>query len=261
MEANLSLLRGRGWIPSCEVAAWVKWLSFPEGESYRLLMENLASDLSLLIRGAVPPLVELDDESVLAIRALGSGGLLLSAHMGCHELVAREVAATGVQLLSSAAPMRSKAVQRLLDLRRRQWSIPAFDLAGNLSEATAHLKAGGVFGVMIDQDPGAKGEQTRFLGAPCCTTRLADLLWRRSGFPPVVAGFALTGNLAQGQKGELRFRLLSKELPPTLQAQELLECAIAERPEIWYGWIHRRFKTTDPEIYSSSFVEREKKRG
>lgn len=217
--------------------------------TYRKVIDNLAVDLSSFIRGKVPPLHPLDRESIEATEALSQGGILLSGHIGLHELVASEIGVRTGKLLSAAAPMQNNAVQRLLDRRRREWQAPAVDLRGRFQEGVAHLRRGGVFGVMIDQDPGLKGKESTFLGVECRTTRLPDLLWHRGGRPPAVVGWAETGSRNRNEPGRLFLRLLPDGTPPTESAERVLEEAVIRRPELWYGWIHRRYKSTLPELY------------
>jgi len=254
MSANRKAVFDSGWHPNGDQEGWERWKGLSEREAFRAMAYHLWSDLSLLRRGPLPrEEFWIDDESRATLQKLRRGGILLSAHYGCHELVAREVAATGAKLLSSALPMKSSIAERWLALRRQRWQTPAIELKGRIAEALDHLRGGGVFGVMIDQDPMRSGERTFFLGVEAERTRLADLLWKRTKTPTVVFGIAITGATEQGEMRELRFRTIDPSKgSPTEQAQQYLEESIGQRPELWYGWIHRRYKSIHPELYSRS---------
>ena len=222
------------------------WLELPEETRYAALVRNMADDLATLVDGDLRRLEETDPGSRSALERLRGGGLLLSAHFGNHELVARGCAEAGMRILSSAQTQKSRLAQRLLDRRRALWNAPAADFSGRLFEAASRVERGGVVGVMMDQDPGPRGADDRFFSLPCRTTRLADALWRRAGRPPVVFGLAMTGAAA-------RWRVVyaageESEAPSDL-ARRTTERAVRERPDLWYGWIHRRFKSVAREIY------------
>lgn len=223
-----------------------RWLALPAEKAYALLVRNLAADLAALVSGRIDPPAPPDPESEATLRTLERGGLLLSAHFGNHELVAKGCADAGMRILSSAQPQKNRRAQRILDRRRASWNAPAEDFSGKLFRAAAHVRSGGVVGLMTDQDPGPSGLDDSFLGVPCKSSRLADLLWLRCGKPPVVFGRALTGRTDSprveyfaGKEGEA----------PSAFAKRMVEACVRERPELWYGWIHRRFKSTRREIY------------
>ena len=226
--------------------ALARWLALPAAEAWRRTVRNLAADLAALVSGRIDPPAPLDPESEAALRTLERGGLLLSAHFGNHELVARGCADAGMRILSSAQPQKNRWAQRILDRRRASWNAPAEDFSGKLFRAAAHVRAGGVVGLMTDQDPGPSGLDDSFLGVPCKSSRLADLLWLRCGRPPVVFGRALTGRT---DSPRVEYVSAKEGEAPSAFAKRMAEACASERPELWYGWIHRRFKSTRREIY------------
>lgn len=179
------------------------------------------------------------------------GALLVSGHFGNWELLAAWVAASGRPVKFLVKTQSNARVDRLQNQLRQRAGVGVIRTQTATRELVRTLRAGGVVGMLADQDAGAGGLFVDFLGRPASVFRgPASLAWRLRC--PLVAGFVV-------RRPDGRHRL---ELAPPLvvdpswdEAQAVtqithwhtrqLEAMVRRHPD-HYFWVHRRWKTQPP---------------
>lgn len=179
----------------------------------------------------------------------GKGALLVTGHYGNWEIAAAAVAARGVPISAIVRRQRNRLFDVRLDAVRRRLGVETIDQRSAPKEVPRLLRAGGVVGIVADQDARRAGIFVPFFGRPASTARGPALFALRLGAPVFVA-------VARRLPGEeVRYELASERLqiPATGVLEDdlhTLTAAIAahlEReirvaPE-QYFWFHRRWKT------------------
>jgi Kdo2-lipid IVA lauroyltransferase/acyltransferase len=194
-----------------------------------------------------------DDTALRALRDHGGPAILFSGHLANWEIGLPVAASLGLAVSwfyrAASNPAADAAIQ---DMRREATGAEAPMFAkGNAGarEALAHLRRGGVLGMLVDQKLN-EGLAVPFFGRPAMTT-------------PALAQFALRFRcpvipVYSVRLGPARFRVICEPplaLPDTndrtadvyalsLAMNATLERWIRERPECWL-WLHRRW-SKDP---------------
>ena len=254
-------------LPVSRVAAANLECAFPEmdaGARRRVLVgvwDNLgrtAAELphiGALQRTAAGPGWECEDDSELrALRARGGPAILFSGHLANWEIGLPVAAALGLTVSwfyrAASNKLADAAIQ---DMRRTGMGadVPMFAKgAARAREALAHLRRGGMLGMLVDQKLN-EGIAVPFFGRPAMTT-------------PALAQFALRFRcpvipIHPVRLGPARFRIVCE--PPmtlpdtgdraadihalTAAANATLERWIREQPECWL-WLHRRWPKDTP---------------
>ncbi len=124
----------------------------------------------------------------------GRGVVLVGAHLGNGEVLARAAAPFGICLAVMTEPLTPPALHEYVHRVRGARGVrflPA-DLTG-LRSALAHLRAGGSLGLLIDRDVLGTGEPFPFFGERAPMPSGAVELARRTGAPVVSAWIPRTG--------------------------------------------------------------------
>ena len=109
-----------------------------------------------------------DAERVLrAVQAKGNGVVLVTGHIGAWELFARRVAALGFPCGTVAKEAHDPRLTALLQRSREAAGVRVFWRGDPMSarQILRFLRAGGMLGFLIDQDPKLIGARLRALGA------------------------------------------------------------------------------------------------
>lgn len=181
-----------------------------------------------------------------AALAEGRGVILAAGHLGNFELCGRVIAAR-CDLLDVVKPQRNPLFDRHLDRLRARHGIRTvpMDLAGKA--VLRHLRRGQVVALLLDQDAGARGVATEFLGRPASTWPGAARLSLRTGCP------VLPVCLVRHQGGRHALHFGSVLYPPptaatsadiqayTQRITDALAAFLCAHPEQWF-WVHRRWK-------------------
>lgn len=264
---------GRGL---CRTLAWLAWrlrrrdrdladrnlaLAYPDRdpawrgellrEAARALGDNVHAALSLerlAARGfpAVQDASGPDGRPLVAVlqdlQERGRGVLLVTAHLGCWELL-------GVWLASRVEPtavvtgtVRNPAVDRLLQDRRRALGLHPLPREAGVRPVLRALADGAVVGALLDQNTRAAGALVPFMGRPAPTPLgLLQLAWRR-GVPLVPAA------LVRSERGWVVEHLAPIEPASMADGQALaaacnraLEVLIRRNPAQWV-WFHDRWR-------------------
>jgi len=148
-----------------------------EGETRRVFRE-LGKNVYDFLRypeldaAARARLVRIPDRTYLDLpRAEGTGAILVTAHLGCWEILAATLVGEGFPLRAMARPMRERRLEQALRDHRRRMGVETIPSEGTARKAVRHLAAGGYLGMLADQRVKQGGEWVTFLGQP---TRMAD---------------------------------------------------------------------------------------
>ncbi len=189
---------------------------------------------------------EIGFERADSIRDPGTPGIGVSGHFANWEVMGAIANRQGVELISVVREPNNPLVRRVLESLRGVWGgerVPKGPESGlRIVEA---LKAGGVFGALIDQKIN-DGIAVPFFGKPAMTTPAIAILSRRFRCPIYPIRIE--------RLGAARFRMTcypALEIEPsgsrkadliliTARLNEILESWIRDRPEEWL-WLHRRW--------------------
>jgi Kdo2-lipid IVA lauroyltransferase/acyltransferase len=218
-------------------------------QSFEHLGRNLAESV-LGDRLRIEDEVELDpaSESLLrAAQAEGKGVVVATGHLGNWELFARRIAALGLPAGTVAKEAQDPRLTAILAAGRKGlrifWRNSA--LAGR--DLVRFLKAGGVVGILLDQDTRVGGHFVPFFGRDAFTPRAAADLAVRLGAPML---FGCSHRVAPRLH---RVVLRTIDVPRTgdREADSLaltaaatceIEAEIRRHPAQWV-WMHRRWST------------------
>lgn len=192
-------------------------------------------------------LVRIEGRRILdSARAEGKGVVVVTAHLGCWEILGASLARQGYPLKAMARPIREPRLDAILCRHRSQMGIETISSRALPVAAIRHLKTGGFLGLLADQRIKEGGVVVKFLDQ---TTRMTDS----------PARFARAANALIVPVGIRRLqdhRHLVTVLPPlqtenasvaevTQQVADSLEGLIRKAPEQWI-WIHPRWEDGPP---------------
>ena len=188
------------------------------------------------------------EQLLRAAHAEGKGVVLVTGHIGAWELFARRIAALGLPSGTVAKEAQDPRLTAVLQQARQSAGVRVFWRGSPMSarEALRFLKAGGMLGVLIDQDTDVAGVHVPFFGRPAFTPRAAGDLAVRLG-APMVFGCAhrLAGNLHRVVLRRVDVeRSGDREkdaVALTAQATKLIEDEIRANPREWV-WMHPRWR-------------------
>lgn len=178
--------------------------------------------------------------------SLGHGAIVAAGHFGNFELGGR-VLARRYPLLDVVKTQRNAPFDRYLQEQRLRFGIGTVPVDGSGRAVLAHLRAGGLVTLLLDQDAGKTGLVTDFLGRPASTWPGAARISVRTGCP--VVPMAILRNrdgshtLHIGEALEPRGVTDDEEdlRKYTGRISAAVEGFIRAHPEQWF-WVHRRWK-------------------
>lgn len=195
-------------------------------------------------------LIEQVDGKALVDEALaeGRGVVLIAPHLGNWEITNYFIG-QHYPLVAMYAPPKLEALETLIHQARERSGgqlVPA-NKRGVVA-VFKHLRAGGVTGILPDQEPAHKsGVFAEFFGIPALTPVLVSKLVQETGAVPVVI-FAI--RLPSGQ-----FRISFRPVDNGVFSQDLvesagamnraIESAVREAPA-QYQWEYKRFRKRPP---------------
>jgi Kdo2-lipid IVA lauroyltransferase/acyltransferase len=193
-----------------------------------------------------------DDEPLRSLREREGPAILISGHLANWEIGFPVAASLGLEVAwfyrAASNPLADEAIQRL----RQQGTAkppPMFPKgASGARGAVAHLRQGGLLGILMDQKLNA-GIAVPFFGRPAMTTPAAAQFALRFRCPVIP--------VHPVRLGPARFRVICEAPLPlpdsgnreadvsalTQTINATLEHWIREKPEDWL-WLHRRWPKT-----------------
>jgi len=193
-------------------------------------------------------------ETDAALLAAGKGLIVVTGHLGNWELAASFARGISPDLLTVARPLDNPYLDQLVNGWRGRLGMTVLPKGDKAAlGALKHLKKGGIFFILLDQNAGGKGIFPPFFGIPASTMDIAAQLSIRTGAPLIVNTLM--------RESPFRFKAVRRDphYPDTkanrsVEALRLtaamnadLENIIREYPDQWL-WIHRRWKTRPPVI-------------
>ncbi|MDQ6912442.1 MAG: lipopolysaccharide heptosyltransferase II [Verrucomicrobiota bacterium] len=140
--------------------------------------------------------------------------------------------------------------------KRARAGVKLFDRKEGFQKTIAHLRRGGLVGILSDQHAGDQGLWTPFFGRLASTTPLGGLLAKRTNAAVVAAAVLTDGPGKWRMVFTPRFDSLGDSVESiTFKANNVIADQIRRAPEDWF-WVHNRWKTPKP-----NFLLREYKRG
>jgi len=188
-------------------------------------------------------------EAVDRALAGGRGAIVASAHLGNFELGGRVLAAR-YRLLDVVKPLRNRRFDRWLQAQRRRHGIGTVTVDGAAPAVLAHLRAGGLVSLLLDQDAGAGGVRIPFLGREASAWPGAARISLQTGCPVIPMGIirrpdgshvlhvgpALSPAGRTGDEAGIRAY--------TAEISLAVESWVRLAPEQWF-WVHRRWKEVE----------------
>lgn len=237
---------------------------------YRQLMGNALFDLWALSTRCCTK-KQLVSEPI-ALDELRQGGVLLSAHLVGFEWLGLRLRQEGIPIQATALSLGSHWADTLHKWLRR----PLKGTTANTHSHTrvgmsgrailSHLDQGGVFGLMADQDfrpiDSSSALRHNFLGIPTLVNPLPIWILRHRPHTPIFFAYVEQARHAQilhvqrchlGSMHNLLTEdanLDSLEFALWKRYHEWLEGLILRNPGQWYGWLHKRWKSTQPTTYN-----------
>ena len=180
-------------------------------------------------------------EHLAAARAGGRGVVIASAHIGNWEQIRLAAAEAGVPVALIYRAFNNRAFDAVSRWRIKLAGTPVLHKGRpGMREMLAHLKAGGVILVLMDQHS-TGGAMLPFLGAPASTATAIPALCLRTGA-------ALVPARAIREPDGLSFRIRFEPPVPagdplgmTAAVNDRIGAWIAEDPGQWF-WLHRRWR-------------------
>ena len=188
-------------------------------------------------------------EHLEAAMATTGRALLLTAHVGNWEMLVAAHRLTAYRLAIVVRPLDSGLLDRLARLWREKSGVELIDKRGAAQPVRAALAAGGMVGILLDQNA-ARREAVfvPFFGVAASTSRSIAVLAMRTRTPILPVFIRREGRdrhravihpplPGSGSNGSSRAVV---EL--TARCTAAIEAAIREAPEQWL-WMHDRWRT------------------
>jgi KDO2-lipid IV(A) lauroyltransferase len=183
----------------------------------------------------------------------GKGVIVITAHVGCFELLLHFFARHGFKSFAIGQRSFDQRLDSLIRAIRSGEDIDYMDRTESPRKIIRWLREGRAFGVLIDQDTRVEGVFARFLGKIAYTPSGPVRMAMRFKIPAIVATTArqpdnthyvyLSRILEFADTGDFE-----KDLAANVQMANDLICETIMRfPEQWV-WMHRRWKTRPPPI-------------
>jgi KDO2-lipid IV(A) lauroyltransferase len=196
----------------------------------------------------------------------GSGGVLVSAHLGNWEMALQFAACyLPVPVVTVAKHMRFKPLDRWLTNLRTRLGARVIFKEGAFGEMAKTVRNGGVVILLVDMSRRRDGVDVNFFGRKATATPGAALVALRCN-SPVIPGFCFRG--ADGKltaqfypavpiqrTGDLRSDLAVN----TQLITNVVEQAIREHMDQWF-WYHRKWKKHYPELYAEFFARKQRRK-
>lgn len=189
--------------------------------------------------------------------ARGRGALLFTGHFGSWEQTGAAVSLRGYPINFLVGEQHNKYVDALMNKIRAGAGIGIIHMGAAAKGVFKALKANGMVALLSDQDAGAEGVRVDFFGQKASTPKgpAAFVAKTRAA---VCAGFTIRDSnshntlyMEDAVEPELTGDLETDIRNITQLYTDVLEKYCREYPDHYY-WMHRRFKSTHPEIYEFS---------
>lgn len=180
----------------------------------------------------------------------GNGVVLVSGHVGNHEIGAASLAARGYPLDVVVQRQGNPLFDASLIAARERLGLSVIDRRHATRLAIKSLRSGRVAGFAADQNAGKAGVFVPFFGRLASTHRGAALFAAKTGAPLFLGTCLRKGDRYEGRLDAIE---VSREgslddvvYRLTYAFTQRLEMVVRSAPE-QYLWLHRRWRTRPPE--------------
>jgi KDO2-lipid IV(A) lauroyltransferase len=216
------------------------------------LYENTAKVWMDFLRQRDPPPYSVNNLDVLkTVMARGKGTIVVLAHLGNWELLARIFGTVVGDLNVLARPMKNTLVEKWLVSKRESGHVSQIYAANSLRKMLTVIKRNGIIAMLIDQYAMEHGTLVTFLGKPANTVRTAAGLHYKTGCSVIFARALLEKDNSytiEIEEGPILDRSAGGQEGFIAACQkahnDVLTRWITAYPEQYFGWFHRRFKDT-----------------
>jgi Kdo2-lipid IVA lauroyltransferase/acyltransferase len=183
----------------------------------------------------------------------GRGVILFTGHFGNWEIAAASVASRGVPIAAIVREQGNRLFDAHLNRVRRSLGVETIYQRDAPRQVPRVLRAGGIVGIVGDQDARGSGVFVPFFGRPASTHRGPALFALRLG----AAVISATARRLPGRPA--RYAVRGERVPVensgdlerdvarlTAELARRLETSVREAPE-QYFWFHKRWKSSPPE--------------
>ena len=191
------------------------------------------------------PVRELDE--MRRLHGRGKGVVAISGHIGCFELLTHVVARGGMPICTIGQKLYDERIDRMFTELRSRNGITFMHRDGAGREIIRNLRAGMVFGALIDQDTNLEGVFAHFLGRLAYTPDAPVRLAMKLGVPVVVAwivrnpddshAFHTTREIILETGGDFTRNLVVNVEKVNAELSRIIEA----HPAQWV-WMHRRWQ-------------------
>jgi len=183
-----------------------------------------------------------------AIKAGGKGGVLITAHIGCFEMLLHFLARKGFNGIVIGREFKNKAVNDVVRRLRSRPGVEYMDKSENSRKVVRMLQQGKMMGVLVDQDTKVEGVFADFLGHTAFTPSGAVRFAMKFNIPILIAVTArldgdkhhvfVNTDIALANTGDFE-----ADLARNVQLiNDIISSYIRKFPEQWV-WMHERWKT------------------
>lgn len=231
-----------------------------DSPQYDLTLANMVNDIGnflfnrRLFASAPSPLSQypfqskqtffhIDQSTKAHIESIRSrGGLLLTAHFGNYECMGLWLMRLGIPLAASFQPQKPKLFNQLL-LSLRTVNGKSYAQLPGIHNAISAIQKCQLFALLLDQDYRTKNPVvSMFAGRKVNCNPLPATLLKKFPDLPVYCAALLPG--VDSYTLQI-IKLNSSSIEGVYSQYHLwLERLIVEKPNLWYGWFHRRFHST-----------------
>lgn len=215
-------------------------------ECFRYLGRNAAEAVRLpqLRRAGLERYVSFTGrEHLEAALAKGRGVICITGHLGCWELMAAFIAQHFPLAVVGTALYDPRLDAILVRERERAGYRNIPRNAGAAREILRWLKAGGVLGILIDQDTRVDGEFVEFFGQPAYTPAGPVVFAERTGAPVVPLAIWMNEDFSHTVAIRPEIALQPQQRTENVQrCSQAVEAFIRAHPAQWV-WMHERWKT------------------
>lgn len=195
----------------------------------------------------------LDEAAIPVLEKMRSGGIFLTAHYANYEAMGPWLCRLGIPLVASYIPVKPNWLNNILERKIRAVNGKSYSVdARTPRDFLRILNDGKLFCLLSDQDSRIPSAiDGTFLDRPANVNPLPDFLLKHRPQTPIYICWIEEKNGVR----ELHAIEVASPAHPlhvsvvNTQFNKWLEQRIAENPNLWYGFTHRRFYSRSPEIY------------